>query len=143
MPRRSASGSGAMRVRIYRPGYQKRARTLLAIALLLPPSGVIGAAGLNPISVTFLAICVAGAGFILGNTFRPVVTALRHGILIAGSAAVPEAAVAWVEITAVEVQDGVVSLTAGDTMYQLQVDSRSAAFLGRMAERHVFAPRDL
>jgi hypothetical protein len=131
-----------MRVRLYRPIQQRRARCLLGIALLLPAAGFIQAAGLNPVTGFASAVLLLGFIAVVIMALRPVIVVLRSGILIFGSFGQPTASVAWGEIVRVESTDGVVSLTtSGKALYQIQVDTRTAGFLSRMIEQSISSRR--
>lgn len=124
-----------MRVRLYRPAFQRRARCLLAIALLLPGAGFFQAAGVNPITIGASVVLVLAAAGIVYDSLRPVAIVIRAGILIAGTLGHRVFSVSWSEIVRVETADGVASLTTtGQILYQIQIDPRAARFLSRMVE---------
>jgi len=122
-----------VRVRLYRPVHQRRARLLLAIALLLPAGGFLDAAGINPVTVLASGALVVGSLFIAIAALRPVAVVLRTGIIIAGTIGSPSTGLSWKEIVRVEQIDDVVSVeTVGNSIYQIQLDRRAARFLSRM-----------
>ena len=124
-----------MRVRLYRPAFQRRARCLLAVALLLPAAGFFQAAGVNPITIGASVVLVLTAVGFVYDSLRPVAIVIRSGILIAGTLGHGVSSVSWSEIVRVESTGGVVSLTtSGRSLYQIQVDTRAARFLSRMVE---------
>jgi len=125
-----------MRVRLYRPISQRRARSLLGIALLVPGAGFLQATGANPVTLVAAAALLLAATGVVFTALRPVATVLRSGIIIAGVFGSSASMISWSEIVRIESTDGLVSLTtAGRTLYQIQIDSRTARFLSRMAER--------
>lgn len=124
-----------MRVRLYRPALQRRARSLLAVAVLLPGAGFLRAAGVNPITVVASAALVLTAAGLVYDALRPIAIVIRSGVLIPGALGHEAASVSWGEIVRVESTGGVVSLTTnGRSLYQIQVDTRAAQFLSRMVE---------
>ena len=138
MPARQCRNQVRMRVRLYRPAFQRRARCLLAIALLLPGAGFFQAAGVNPITIGASILLVLVAAGIVYDSLRPVAIIIRPGILIAGTLGHGVSSVSWSEIARVESTDGLVSLTTtGRILYQIQIDPRAARFLSRMVERAV------
>lgn len=127
-----------MRVRLYRPVYQRRARCLLAVALLLPGAGFLSAAGLNPVSVTATATLLLAALVIVWDALRAVAVVIRSGVLIPGTLGHRAHAVGWDEIVRVDADGQVVSIaTRGELLYQLQLDARAARLLSRMIERRL------
>ncbi len=127
-----------MRVRMYRPRQQRRARTLLGIALLLPAAGFLNAAGPNPISLFATGLLVAAALLIVYDALRPVAVVVRTGILVAGSIGHRAHALSWSEIVRVDFDGAIVSIaTINEQLYQLQIDARAAQLLSRMVERRL------
>jgi len=125
-----------MRVRLYRPISQRRARSLLGIALLIPGAGFLQATGANPVTLVAAAALLLIATGVVYTALRPVAIVLRSGIIITGVFGSSASMISWSEIVRIESIDGSVSLTtAGRTLYQIQIDSRAARFLSRMAER--------
>ena len=115
---------------------QRRARSLLAIALLLPGAGFLQAAGANPVTLVASAALLLTATGVVLTALRPVAIVLRSGIIIAGVFGSSASMISWSEIVRIESLDGSVSLTTvGRALYQIQMDSRAARFLSRMAER--------
>ena len=129
-----------MRVRLYRPTYQRRARCLLAIALLLPGAGFVQAGGLNPVSIGASGVLVAAAILVVIMALRPVAVVLRSGILIMGSPSQPATSIGWGEIVRIESEAGVTGVTTrGKMLYQLALDARGERFVSRMVEHTLSA----
>lgn len=128
-----------MRLPLFRPVSQKRARVLLGIALLLPAAGFLRAAGVNPITVTASAVLVVAAVAVTADALRAVAVILPSGLLIRGSLGRPGTAISWNEIVRVEEPDlGVVSIsTRGKAIYQIQLDTRAAGIMSRIVERRI------
>lgn len=128
-----------MRLRLFRPLYQRRARVLLATALLLPAAGFFRAAGINPITIAASAMLLVAAAFVTADALRVVAVIVPSGLLVRGSLGRPETAISWNEIVRVEEPDvGVVSIsTRGKAMYQLQLDARAAGVMSRIVERRI------
>lgn len=131
-----------MTVRLYRPRSRRRARILLSVAVLLPAAGLFQVSGLNPLSVVTAAGCSVLCVWIAVDALLPSATISRHGILIRGGIGRGPDAVSWAEITNVEDDHGIVSLTSRSrVLYQIETDLRSAQFLSRMVLRSVTASR--
>lgn len=125
-----------MRVRLYRPIHQRRARCLLGIALLLPAAGFMQAAGLNSVTIFASAILVLGFATVVIMALRPVATLLRSGMIITGSLGQSATIIAWDEIVRIEPTGDVVSITTRRKMvFQIQIDLRAVGFLSRMVGR--------
>ncbi|MEE8441959.1 MAG: hypothetical protein V3S41_09570 [Spirochaetia bacterium] len=123
------------RVRLYRPAIRRRARCLLAVALLLPGAGFLQAGGVNSITIVASGALLLAAAGVVYDALRPVVIVIRAGIMIAGAFGYGAAGISWNQIVRVELTGGVVSLTTtGRMLYQIEVDLRAARFLSRMAE---------
>jgi len=129
-----------MNVRLYRPRDQRRARVLLALAVLLPAAGILQVSGINPLSLSLAAISLIAAVWIAADTVRPTATATRYGILIRGPIGRPPDAVSWTEVVRVEELPGLVCLTTrGKVQHQIRTGTRTAEFIGRMIRHHVTA----
>jgi hypothetical protein len=129
-----------MRVRFRRTPSQQRARTLLAVALLLPAAGFLQAAGINPVSVAGVIVCAVASFAAALSAIRPILIVLRVGITIPGSLGRPATSLGWREVKSVETTGGLVSLTTTSrVMYQLQLGTRGAEFLNRMVARNLLA----
>ena len=122
----------ATRVRLFRPQYQRRARTL-------PAAGFFEAAGLNPVAVGASVVFALAAALTVFDAHRPVAVVLRSGLLIAGRLGQGYTSLSWTEITAIDSDHAMVSITtSGRQMYQLHIDSRAAGFIARMTRRMLF-----
>ena len=127
-----------MRVRLYRPAQQRRARWLLAIAILLPAAGLFQASGINPLSVFFASLCIVASLWLAIDTARPTATVTRHGILIRGPLGRVPDAVSWSEVVRVEEEPGLIRIgTRGKVEYQVLANSRVARFISRRTEHSV------
>jgi hypothetical protein len=129
-----------VRIRLYRPVAARRARSLLALALLLPAAGFLSAAGPNPVTIATSAAFAALAVVTFYSALRPIAVVVRSGLLITGAFGQPNHALSWGEIVRVERDDDVVGIaTSNEKLYQLQLDPRAALLLSRMIERHIVA----
>jgi hypothetical protein len=128
---------------MYRPRQQRRARTLLGIALLLPAAGFLNAAGPNPISLFATGLLFVAAVLVVYDALRPVAVVVRTGILVMGSLGHRAHALSWTEIVRVDFDGALVSITTmSEQLYQLQIDRRAARLLSRMVERRLVSGAD-
>lgn len=129
-----------MRVRLRRPLRGRRARVLLAAALLIPAAGFFQAAGVNPLSITAALLLGAGALALLVDAVRPVLTVSRSGLVVRRLIGAGDQVLPWREITQLEVVDEVISVTTRDqSVYQIELTARTAAFVGRIHHRALAA----
>lgn len=127
-----------MRIRLRRPRYQRNVRVLLAFALIIPAAGVTQISGTNPASLFLTILLTLLAAWSVYDAYRWIAVVTRYGIGIAGVVGLGTTWLSWGEITRVEIEGMVVSLTTrGRTVYQIQVDPRAARFLARMVERQI------
>ena len=127
-----------MRIRLRRPRYQRNVRILLAFALVIPAAGVTQVSGTNPASLFLTVVLAVLAAWSVYDGFRWIAVVTRYGIGIAGVVGMGTTWLAWGEITRVEVEGMVVSLTTRDrAIYQIQIEPRAARFLARMVERQI------
>jgi hypothetical protein len=137
-----------MRVKIRRPQYQRNVRVLLGAALLIPAAGFLpasvaqtGAASGNPGAlVPVFAVGMFGIVAIVCvyDALRWIVIVTPRGIGIAGTLGASTAWLAWSEIVRVETRGSVAILTTrSQEMYQLELTTRTAEFLGRMVHHHL------
>jgi hypothetical protein len=127
-----------MRIRLRRPRYQRNVRILLAFALVIPAAGVTQVSGTNPASLFLTVVLTVLAAWSVYDGFRWIAVVTRYGIGIAGVVGMGTTWLAWGEITRVEVEGMVVSLTTRDrAIYQIQIEPRAARFLARMVERQI------
>ncbi|MFW5745049.1 MAG: hypothetical protein ACOC2D_17390 [Spirochaetota bacterium] len=133
-----------MRIRLRRPRYQRNVRILLAFALIIPAAGVTQLSGTNPASLFLTVVLTLLAAWSVYDAYRWIAVVTRYGIGIAGVVGTGTTWLAWGEITRVEVEGMVVSLTTrGRAIYQIQIDPRAARFLARMVERQIVGRRPL
>ncbi len=126
-----------MSIRIHRPQHQRNVRVLLAFALVIPATGILGVSGLNPVSVVVTLLLLGFAVYMVYDAYRWIVVITRHGIGIAGSGGATTW-LSWAEIVRVAVEEQTVSLTAKNRqMYQLSIGRRPALLFARMVERHM------
>jgi hypothetical protein len=107
---------------------------------LLPPAAWLQAAGVTPVTVAATALFGGIAVAIAIAAVRPVLLVTRVGIGVVGTAPASVTWIAWSQLTGVSADGPVVNLTTSDhKLYQLMLDSRAAAFLGRMLKRCIVA----
>jgi hypothetical protein len=89
------------------------------------------------------SVLLAGLAVVLiMDAVRPTATVVRHGLLVRARLGGAPETIGWSEIVRIEMSHGAVGLTTlGKNIYQLHVDDRAAAFLGRMVQRSVTARR--
>jgi len=131
-----------MRVKLFRPPYQRNVKLLLAFAILIPAAGFLEAAGSNPISVSAAGILALVAAAVAVDAVRFIVLVTRQGIAIRRTLGSGLVWLSWTEIVRVAAVDAVLVLeTRGRVIYQLQMTPRSAAFVARMVCRQIRTPR--
>ena len=129
-----------MRVRIRRPQHQRRSRTLLAFALVIPAAGIVSAAGANSVSVTAATAFVALAVITIYDAGRVVLIVTRHGLGIAGPLFASIRWFAWTEVVEIDADAPVVSITTtGREMFQMFLEPRTAVLVASMVRRSMIA----
>jgi hypothetical protein len=137
-----------MRVRIRRPTYQRNVRILLGAALLIPaagflPASIAHAAGTYGRPAAVVPVIAVGLFGVLAvvcvyDALRWVVIVTPRGIGIAGTLGASATWLSWAEIVRVDTSGSIAVLTTrGRQMYQLELTTRTAGFLGRMIHRHL------
>ena len=123
-----------MELHLHRPRVERLARIVAGAMMLAAATAVLYLDSVSPRSVVVAVVVTILTVPVLSGALRPVAVASRRGLGVVGVVPGETHWFSWVELISVQVSGTVVSFEAVDrAIYQLRMDPKAAAFVGRMA----------